>query len=306
MLRRRCPFIGLCNDPETVVGFASLRNCCNRVENPQPVQLNYQHSHCFNFDHRYCPVLKADKMATLPPEIAARGIRKTALWVTGGLVSVLVVLLLAMVFFGGWRPAGAVDRSPTASPSSTILLDTVTAQPEVVPSATLAAGSPFPSETLVPAVTNTAAPSPMVRPSSTLTPASTECSAPSGWGIYIVQAGDTLFNIANLQGVTVAELQAANCLTTTVLYVGQQLYVPHPDLMLPSPTFTGTPTLHPSESAMPTATETPAPPTDTPLPSDTPTDTPVPPTPSDTPTDTPVPPTPSNTPVFPTPTADGT
>ena len=308
MLKRRCPFIGLCGDPETVVGFASMRNCCNRVENPHPVRLSYQNSHCFTFEHRQCPVLTAEQMTDLPPDIAAWSIKKRAAWIAGGLASLFVFVVLMIIFFGGWQPAGAIDQPPRVSPSPTETLAGISG------SSTPTKLPPLPSPTAVPAATEAATASPTAISSPTAVPSSTavstpslptltptECGAPPGWGIYVVKAGDTLYSIASAQGITVAELQAANCLTSTIIHVGQELYVPNPDLEVPTATPMRTATWTPTTSSLPPSstptlipTDTPPPPTDTPLPSDTPTATSLPPT------DTPLPPTPTDTPVPPT------
>lgn len=50
-------------------------------------------------------------------------------------------------------------------------------------------------------------------------------SAPAG-GSYTVQAGDNLYKIAVKFGTTIAAIQAANGLTTTVIHVGQVLKIP--------------------------------------------------------------------------------
>ena len=53
------------------------------------------------------------------------------------------------------------------------------------------------------------------------------CSERSDWPVYTVQAGDTLFDIAQATGSTVTELTAANCLATpNQIEPGQSLYVP--------------------------------------------------------------------------------
>jgi hypothetical protein len=52
------------------------------------------------------------------------------------------------------------------------------------------------------------------------------CDDPEGWYEYEVRRGDTLSGIATAAGMTVADLMAANCLTSTMIMVGQELYVP--------------------------------------------------------------------------------
>jgi LysM repeat protein len=105
--------------------------------------------------------------------------------------------------------------------------------------------------------------------------------APAGWVIYIVQPGDTLYHIATVYRISVSQLMTANCLTSTVIYVGQSLYVPNVPTSTPSgvtatftPSATATgPTSAPTDTATPTSSNTPLP-TDTPSP--VPTDTPSP------------------------------
>jgi LysM repeat protein len=79
------------------------------------------------------------------------------------------------------------------------------------------------------------------------------CGAPSGWVVYIVQPGDTLFNIAQRVNSSVSQLKYANCLTSDNIRVGQKLYVPYQPAPIASPT-APIATTHP-----PTATITPAP-----------------------------------------------
>lgn len=121
-------------------------------------------------------------------------------------------------------------------------------------------------------------------------PTAVPCGAPAGWVTYSVQPGDTLYHIATLYRVTVAQLMNANCLTSTVIYTGQRLYVPNVSTSTPSfvtavPTPSDTPTLGPVAdtptptgttipTATPTFTGTPTP-TDTPIPADTATPTPT-------------------------------
>jgi LysM repeat protein len=132
-----------------------------------------------------------------------------------------------------------------------------------------------------------------VPPMRTQTPL--PCGAPHGWIVYYVQPGDTLYRLSQAYGITVADLQRANCLgASTLLHTGQLIYVPP---WLPRP---ATPTM--PGLILPTSTPVPDLPSNTPsetltiIPSTSiPTDTSIP-VPSDTPvelpTATPVPTTP--------------
>jgi LysM repeat protein len=107
------------------------------------------------------------------------------------------------------------------------------------------------------------------------------CGPPGGWiKAYTVRPGDNLYRVSLLYRTTVSQLQRANCMgSSTIIYVGQLLYVPN--VPTSTPGVTVVPTLIP-----PTSTLAPA-------------DTPVTPSATIAPTDTNIPPTiaPSNTPV---------
>jgi LysM repeat protein len=49
---------------------------------------------------------------------------------------------------------------------------------------------------------------------------------PSGWGVYVVRLGDTLFSLAATRDTTVAEVKQANCLVSDSLQPGDRLYLP--------------------------------------------------------------------------------
>jgi LysM repeat protein len=134
---------------------------------------------------------------------------------------------------------------------------------------------------------------PIVAPTNTMPPAlptagSTPipCGAPRGWVMYTVQRNDTLFWMSQTLGVSVWELQNANCMGGTIIYAGQQLWVPFIPVRIPTETVTPTPTIPPSDTPViiPPTEE----PSSTPTPTDTPTVTPTA-TPTETPTDTPEP-----------------
>ncbi len=65
-------------------------------------------------------------------------------------------------------------------------------------------------------------------------PASAVSSSPSG-STHTVSRGDTLFSIGRRYGVTVNAIMQANGLTSTLIYVGQQLIIPAPGSVSPPP-----------------------------------------------------------------------
>jgi len=114
------------------------------------------------------------------------------------------------------------------------------AQEYGVTTAELAQSNCLPSEqiiSLIPGAYLSVPPSPT--PSITTSPAKTKkphtatakapkCGPPAGWRLYTVKRGDTLSRISQAFGVSISQLQSANCLgTSTLIQVGQNLYVPN-------------------------------------------------------------------------------
>jgi hypothetical protein len=132
----------------------------------------------------------------------------------------------------------------------------------------LAGGEPAPARSLF-------AESRITTPQATVTPLARlyqpECQRlrPSGWGVYRVQPGDNLTEIASSTGTTVARLIQVNCLLQPgIIVVDQLIYVPDPittreeeitptvtATVTPTATITGTPM--PPVEPKPTATPVP-------------------------------------------------
>lgn len=132
------------------------------------------------------------------------------------------------------------ELSPTKIPTQTTL-----------PTRTTSASSPTPTLTSIPTesstatsyVTSTPLPTPSPLPPATLAPTvppqpPSECGPPASWTIYIVQPGDTLYRIGQAYGVTVDQLIFANCLVSTTIRAGQQLWVPNVVPQFPTATIT--------------------------------------------------------------------
>ncbi|MEE9617574.1 MAG: LysM peptidoglycan-binding domain-containing protein [Anaerolineae bacterium] len=154
------------------------------------------------------------------------------------LVSVGMLLgsfLLSQLDASGVRPPPT--KAITAFlPSPTPFLPTITPTPP--PSATETAVPPTP--TLSPSPTSEkhlgGTPSDFISPTPT-SPSSLlpSCPRPPGWIVYIVQRGDTLTSLAWRAGTTTYALMQANCLGTTTIYPGQQVYLPPTLYASPTP-----------------------------------------------------------------------
>jgi LysM repeat protein len=107
------------------------------------------------------------------------------------------------------------------------------------------------------------------------TQTSVPCGPPYGWVRYTVRPGNTLTSLSQAYGVSVAQLQFANCMASNQYYlaVGQVIWVPN--VATRTPRATATATLTPVSIVFPTVTWTAS---VTPLPTNTfvPTNSPVP------------------------------
>jgi LysM repeat protein len=116
----------------------------------------------------------------------------------------------------------------SATPSDTVFLPSITATIAATPTPIPATGTATPppaTSTATPA--KTATKSATAAPVHTATATATTCGAPGSWGTYAVKPGDTLYALSQKFGITVSQLQQANCMgQSTLLKVGQKLRVP--------------------------------------------------------------------------------
>lgn len=308
---KACPYLGLLQDSQTTLAFPSTSNLCYHAKPLVSPSLEYQRSFCLNGrQHTHCPVFIRRRLAPLPSEISGshpskplfgKPIKKQVILpiLLGCVVLILGVIGVLWLSNNHHGSTGALtgelgspapfSNEPPLS-TATFLITNIPITPNLDESAITGTDTPLvtASETGTPLPTQTPTRIGITPvPVHTLVP----CGSPNNWVVYIVQPGDSLFRISQIYGVTVAELQRANCLgTSTTLHTGQILYVPPwspvapsstpPILVLPTSTSINTPT----------DTQVFIPPSDTPIPATQPpvdTDTPVPPA-TDVPTDTPV------------------
>lgn len=123
-----------------------------------------------------------------------------------------------------------ITSTPTAltfipNPTGTFSVPTATFEKPIIPTSSIVETHiPTDSPTITPTFTTTSTST--ATSTSTFTATPIQCVPRSYWIAYYVQSGDTLYSLAVLTGSTVDELKLANCLSSTIIYKGQYLYVP--------------------------------------------------------------------------------
>lgn len=158
-----------------------------------------------------------------------RELRRYRLFLTFLLVPIfilaLIVILIVNAFFGG--DAGEVDvavvtPTPTVTAAPVATIAPVQGPATVVPAPATPAPTALP--TAIPPVVQTPAPAPDPAP-----------AAPPA-GVYVVQSGDTLFDIASRLGVAIDVLADYNDLSDPgQIFAGQELQIPPEGSAAPEP-----------------------------------------------------------------------
>jgi hypothetical protein len=141
-------------------------------------------------------------------------------------------------------------QTDTPAPQDTQAPDTDTPRPDTPEPDTPRPNTPEPDTPRPDTPTHTATtnasatPRPTRRPTKTAAPAtslttphtptealteaftSTPCYIPDGWVVYQVQPGDTIFLIGYRYGVRVDTMLKANCLSSSLIHAGTDVYVP--------------------------------------------------------------------------------
>ncbi len=155
------------------------------------------------------------------------------------LAATAVNLVIVGTAFEVTFPVPAFTETQTSLLGTAFLSPTATTENIPAVTVTIEASTQTPTLTLAhtPTLTST------ITATSTFTdtpsPSPTRCVPMYAWPVYVVQAGDWLQAIARKTASSVPELIRANCLLDTVIYPGQELYVPQ----LPTSTPSITPTL---------------------------------------------------------------
>jgi len=133
---KRCPHLGLRDDPATAHGFPSRWNYCHSVKPITPPSLAQQREVCLTTGYASCPALAAGKKKSLPKGLRWRevgAVRK----LIGRWISVVIILSFligaGLIFSGYWVPSWVENAPVSVWISGVIPQKTTTNTPTVAP-----------------------------------------------------------------------------------------------------------------------------------------------------------------------------
>ncbi len=196
-----CPYLGLRDDPHTAIAFPSRENHCHKTRPVSFISKDHQRQFCLSERCVECPVYAVKNAKTLPrglKPVPGYGLRRFQLALLMVLLALLIVSISGLFIFQE-RPDLFVDAKPELP---------------VIPvtGADLAATSLI--EQFIP---------------NTLpdTVAQACAQTPDQWLPYTVKLNDSLYRLSSLYGVTIKEIQDANCLgNRSILKGGDLIYLP--------------------------------------------------------------------------------
>ena len=280
MSDRICPLLGSEFDPGTAAGYVAEFNRCYRTGQPLKIEYNHQASYCLSRNHTRCKIFLYGKKEVdgsagnkfsfrLLPNVKNRG---KAWYFLIGFVVIIIFLLLGFVLY---RTIFASSTKQKSTLNQILVSNTISvpASPSPIPTVKQASFNQV-LQTQTPPQTQTPSPTftithPMLLTFTgtlTATPLLTQCTAVPNWVKYVVQPGDTLFEISILASISVQEIMEANCLENATIYSGQVLYLPRSIVSTATFTLVFTPTnrivartMTPTRTFTPPATNTLAP-----------------------------------------------
>ncbi len=132
---KRCPHLGLGEDPATALGYPSRWNYCHSVKPIVCPSLEHQREICLTTRHVFCPAVETGQKKSLPKDLRRREVGRTrkriARWIT--VVIVLTFLITGgLIFSGYWVPSWVEKTSIPAWMSGVVPQKTMTNTPTVV------------------------------------------------------------------------------------------------------------------------------------------------------------------------------
>jgi LysM repeat protein len=230
-VERICPYLGLADDGRTAVDGFDPEHRCHALSPPATLDRSRQAQLCLTEAHARCERFGAARTAWLA---ASSGLPRVAPDVAFGRTRMILEPDPAWRGRAGAPVAGLGRRALLLAGAGGTLVAAfaLAGLSGVFRGVPVASGSPVPDSSASAAATPGASQGPAssaasssAAASATVAPAETPSPAASQQ-IYVVQAGDTLNEIAGRFGTTVAAIQAANGLSTTEITVGQELIIP--------------------------------------------------------------------------------
>jgi hypothetical protein len=229
----RCSYLGLQEDPTTALDFPSDGNFCQHALPAAPPSPAHQKAFCLSEQHISCPVFLLAEKRPLPEDAAF--INNKPIQPKNSVYQLPVVLLLLIVATLGSFFA------ITGRPSPARVLAESNALLESAPTFDVLTGSSLSANSS----------DSMTEPTGTLNSTRIACPPPAGWELYTVIPTDSIYRLGLIFGISVTELEKANCLENAILRPGDQIYVPSIPTRTPLPTSTPRPRYIPFYSPTP-------------------------------------------------------
>lgn len=219
MKKTACPFLGIKDDPTTSLNFPSTGNFCHHSRPISPINANHQEKFCLSGEHQNCPLYRAATPVPMPRSLLGQPPEQAPARRTVPVFAIPLVLTGAALL--AFVATGLGNRGLFAN--------------GLIPDTGQRVGTQK-SWNLITGESPAAAPA-----QGTARPAAEEdervCPLPQGWVQYTVAPTDSLFRLSVVYGVSVAELQSANCLgEETVIMPGDVIYLPVLPTVAPSVT----------------------------------------------------------------------
>ena len=133
-LSKRCPYLGLSDDSDTILGFSSRWNYCHKAEPVAIPKIDYQRNTCLVSEHSNCPVFLAEGKKSLAKDLRMPNPRQRTKmikrWASVGLFS-LFLIVGGLILTGTWEPVWLNEiKLPEEEPTSTIVFIQTDLPPE--------------------------------------------------------------------------------------------------------------------------------------------------------------------------------
>lgn len=196
MTSSTCPFLGLEDDPTTILYFPSSGNYCHLVNPIAPVNLIHQQSYCLSKEHVSCPVFASGRGGPIPDGILVPeyqpAIPRRNLFVGGFVLLFLIIGLGVGALWINFRDKSSSPILPTEDIEQ--ILDANLTPNNSTQDIVISNPTQFP----------TPLNSDNVSTESGISV--TECQQPNGWILYLVKPTDSLFRLSEIFRISLLEL----------------------------------------------------------------------------------------------------